>query len=232
MFFKGYWWLDDAPLHKKSRQEDNSTTDTCTNNKNGGDAKDTAIPSDVFFRKASELKPLKRLNHNSDISTYFKRKDKSTGMKTLDHFIHKDSASSTKCSRLKLNTQTVCKDNHDRRRSGEGSSHGNHGNVSPGDPAGVKDVANVVVKYLSPYLKQGSIVSKVTSMTRLWFASAGFVPTQKKPREGWGKLGRTLAPPSHPTSHFVWLRCCIKQMNTLFVEYLYIPNKTRSLRVF
>ena len=33
--------------------------------------------------------------------------------------------------------------------------------TSPGDSAGVKDVANVVVKYLSPYLKQGSNVSKV-----------------------------------------------------------------------
>ncbi|XP_078346512.1 ATP-dependent DNA helicase Q5-like [Oculina patagonica] len=81
-------------------------------------------------------------------------------MKTLDNFIDKDSPSSTKCSRSKVNTQTVSKDNHDRRRSGEGLSHGSHGNVSPGDPAGVKDVANVVVKYLSPYLKQGSIVSK------------------------------------------------------------------------
>ena len=43
----------------------------------------------------------------------------------------------------------------------EGSSGGNLGNISPGDSAGVKDVANVVVKYPSPYLKQGSNVSKV-----------------------------------------------------------------------
>ena len=43
----------------------------------------------------------------------------------------------------------------------EGSSDGNIGNISPGDSAGVKDVANVVVKNLSLYLKQGSIVSKV-----------------------------------------------------------------------
>ena len=40
-------------------------------------------------------------------------------------------------------------------------SNSHHGNVSPGDHAGVKDVANVVVKYLSPHLKEGAIVSKV-----------------------------------------------------------------------
>lgn len=128
--------------------------------------KNKAFPSEVSFKKASELKPLKRLNHKLDNSNPFKLKEKSTRMTTLDTFMHKDSLSSTKCSRLKLSTQTVGNDNYDRRRAGEGSSHGSHGNISPGDPAGVKDVANVVVKYLSPYLKQGSIVSKVTGLTQ------------------------------------------------------------------
>lgn len=161
---KDFWGLDDLPHRKKTRLEDDPTAATCTNSNIEGNVKDTATPNDVFFRKASDLKPLKRLKHNLDIHTSCKLKYNSAAIKTLDNNSRKDSQSGNKCSRLKQNTQTVSTDMHETRGPGEGSSHGNHGNVSPGDPVDVKNVANVVVKYLSPYLKQGSIVSKVTGI--------------------------------------------------------------------
>lgn len=154
-----FWWLDDVPLHKKSRLKDHPTSDACTNSNVGSDVKDAVIPNEIFgFRKASDLKPLKQLKNNLDRRTTVKLKPiKSV---SLDNYSQKDGQSSIKCAPLKLNTQTVSKDVHDRKKSGERSSLGDHDNASPGDPVGVKDVANVVVKYLSPYLKQGSIVSK------------------------------------------------------------------------
>lgn len=159
---KEFWWLDDVPLYKKSRSEDNPTKDACTISKVGSDVEEAVIPNEVYgFRKASELKPLKHLKTNLDRRTTVKLNP----IKSLDIYSNKDSQSSIKCPRLKRNTQTANKDVHDRRNTGERSSLGDHGNASPGDPVGVKDVANVVVKYLSPYLKQGSIVSKVTVKT-------------------------------------------------------------------
>lgn len=152
---KEFWWLDDVPLYKKSRSEDNPSKDACTISKVGSDVKEAVIPSEVYgFRKASELKPLKHLKTNLDRRTTVKLNP----IKSLDNDSNKDGQSS-------INTQTTNKDVHDRRKTGERSSLGDHGNASPGDPVGVKDVANVVVKYLSPYLKQGSIVSKVTGKT-------------------------------------------------------------------
>lgn len=159
--------MDDLPHRKKTRLEDDPTAATCTNSNIEGNVKDTATPNDMFFRKASDLKPLKRLKHNLDIHTSCKLKCNSAAIKTLDNNSRKDSQSWNKCSRLKQNTQTVSTDMHETRGPGDGSSHGNHGNVSPGDPVDVKNVANVVVKYLSPYLKQGSIVSKVTGINRM-----------------------------------------------------------------
>ena len=80
-------------------------------------------------------------------------------------------------------------DSREKKRSGNGSSGSNLGNISPGDSAG-EDVANVVVKYLSPYLKQGSVVSKVRTtyqtnrtcestteeVTFGWYINSGFHP--------------------------------------------------------
>lgn len=158
--------MDDAPLHKKSRLEDHPTIDACTNSTVDSDAKDTVIPNETFgFRKASDLKPLKQLKNNLDRRTTVKLKPiKSV---SLDNYLQKDGQSYIKCSPLSLNTQTLSEDIHDRKRSGARSSLGDHDNASPGDPVGVKDVANVVVKYLSPYLKQGFIVSKVTDMAQM-----------------------------------------------------------------
>ena len=169
---KGFWWLDDVPLHKKSRLEDHPTIDACTNSNVESDVKDAAIPSEAFgFREASDLKPLKQLKNNLDRRTTVKLKPiKSV---SLDNYSEKDGQSSSKCSPLKLDTQTLSKDIHDRKTFGERSSLGDHYNTSPGDPVGVKDVANVVVKYLSPYLKQGFIVSKVTDMTQFRILGIG-----------------------------------------------------------
>lgn len=166
--------MDDVPLQKKSRLEDHPAKDACTNRDVKSDVKaGTVIPSEVSgFRKASDLKPLKQVKNNFDRRTTVKLKPiKSI---SLDNYSQKDGQSSIKCSSLKLNTQTLSKDVHDRKKSGEKSSLGDHGNASPGVPAGVKDVAHVVVKYLSPYLKQGSIVSKVTDMTQTLIGACGF----------------------------------------------------------
>lgn len=156
--------MDDVPLKKKSRLEDHSAKDACTNSNVESDVKDTVTPREVSgFRKASDLKPLKPVKNNLDRRTTVKLKPiKSI---SLDNYPQKDGQSSIKCSPLKLNTQTVSKDVHDRKKSGEKSSLGDHGN---------KDVANVVVKYLSPYLKQGSIVSKVTDTTQTLICVCGF----------------------------------------------------------
>ena len=109
-----------------------------------------------FFTKASELKPLKPIRATSSDSRRHKDNllaghKSSSSTQKIDQWLNKCSTS-----------QSIGhKDSREKKRSGEGSSGGNLGNISPGDSAGVKDVANVVVKYLSPYLKQGSIVSKV-----------------------------------------------------------------------
>lgn len=165
--------MDDVPLQKKSRLEDHPTIDACSNSNVESDVKDTVTPSEVSaFRKASDLKPLKQLKNNLDRRTTLKLKPiKSI---SLDNSSQKDGQSSITFSPLKRNTQTVSKHVHDRKNSGEKSSLGDRGNASPGDPVGVKDVANVVVKYLSPYLKQGSIVSKVTDTTQTLIYACGF----------------------------------------------------------
>ena len=164
------------------------------NSKVESDVRNAAIPSEVYgFRKASDLKPLKRLKSNLDRRITVKLKPiKSI---SLDNYSEKDSQSSIKCSSLKVDAQTVSKDVHDRKKSGERSSLGDHDNAYPGDPVGVKDVANVVVKYLSPYLKQGSIVSKVTVTTET-------LNLCRKPREDCGEVGRTHARPSYLAKTF------------------------------
>lgn len=206
--------MDNAPLHKKSRLDDNPTIDACTNSKAGSDVKDAVIPSEVFgFRKASDLKPLKHLKNNLDRSTTVKLK----AIKSLDNYSHKDGQSSIKCSQLNLNTQTASKDIHDKRRSGERSSLGDHDNASPGDPAGVKDVANVVVKYLSPYLKQGSIVSKVTDTTQ---TLALVFRVENRERIGV-RLEELKLVPVISRTRFCRLRCWIKQKNELFRADMY-----------
>ena len=181
---KGFWWLDDVPLQKKSRLEDHPAIDGYTNSNVESDVKDTVTPSEVSgFRKASGLKPLKQLKNNLDRRTTLKLKPiKSI---SLDKSSQKDGQSSIKFSPLKPNTQTVSKHVHDRKNSGEKSSLGDRGNASPGDPVGVKDVANVVVKYLSPYLKQGSIVSKVTDTIQTLICACGFCVETVRGL-GWG----------------------------------------------
>lgn len=144
---KGFWWLEeDLSANTKTKPEENLKT--------GSDMTNTKTSSEVFFRKASELKPLKRLNHTLDTGASHKLKDDSRANHRRGTHPHGEGNSWNKNSTTKPNS-------HPRRRSSEGSSISHHGNTSPGDSAGVKDVANVVVKYLSPQLKQGSIVSKV-----------------------------------------------------------------------
>ena len=202
--------MDDVPLHKKSRLEDNTAKDTCTNSKLGSDVKEAVIPSKVFgFRKASELKPLKQLKDNLDRRTSVKLK----AVKPLANYAHKDGQSLVKCSQLTLNTQTASKDIHDRRKPCERSSLGDHDTASPGDPVGVKDVANVVVKYLSPYLKQGSIVSKVTGTYACTCGlKSGFVYRARIRL----RLEELKLVPVISRTRFSLLRCCIKQRNELF----------------
>lgn len=117
--------------------------------------------SEASFKKVSELKPLKRVKQTLNTRASSKLKDSLTEGQKRGSSSHKEGDRVSESSTSKPTTRTGRKGIHERGRSGEGSSHGHHGNMSPGDPAGVKDVADVVVKYLSPHLKQGAIVSKV-----------------------------------------------------------------------
>ena len=139
-----------------SKSKSNKNLNPGKHSKRASDMKETRNAGVGFFTKASELKPLKPIRDTSRESRRHKdnllagHKSGSSRQK-IDQWLNKCSTS-----------QSIGhKDIREKKRSGEGSSGGNLGNISPGDSAGVKDVANVVVKYLSPYLKQGSIVSKV-----------------------------------------------------------------------
>lgn len=147
---EGFWWLEDSPLRKKTRLEDNHS-------KHRSKTGNAAISSDVFFSKASELKPLKRVSNGASCKL---NDTNSVTWQMLESYSPKDRQSLSIGPSLKTNTTASNNGVHQRRRSDDGSPLCIHGNVSPGDSAGVKDVANVVVKYLSPYLKQGSIASK------------------------------------------------------------------------
>lgn len=152
IFEKGFWWLEDSPLRKKTRLEDNHS-------EHRSKTENAATSSDVFFSKASELKPLKRVSKSAS----FKLNDtNSVPWQMLESCSPKDRLSLNIRPSLKTNI-TASNEGVLQKGSSDGSPLGIHGNVSPGDSVGVKDVANVVVKYLSPYLKQGSITSKVSS---------------------------------------------------------------------
>ena len=152
IFEKGFWWLEDSPLRKKTRLEDNHS-------EHRSKTENAATSSDVFFSKASELKPLKRVSKSAS----FKLNDtNSVPWQMLESCSPKDKLLLNIRPSLKTNT-TASNEGVHQKGSSDGSPLGIHGNVSPGDSVGVKDVANVVVKYLSPYLKQGSITSKVSS---------------------------------------------------------------------
>ena len=107
------------------------------------------------------MKPLKHVNKTQNSGSPFQLKNNvpvdqkwgSHSFKEGDHL--KQSLSSD------ISTHFGREGKRERRKSIEMLSNSHHGNVSPGDHAGVKDVANVVVKYLSPHLKEGAIVSKV-----------------------------------------------------------------------
>ena len=139
-----------------SKSKSNKNLNPGKHSKRVSDMKETRKEGVGFFTKASELKPFKPIRDTSRESRRHKdnllagHKSGSSRQK-LDQWLNKCSTSKS----------IVHKDSREKKRSGEGSSGGNLGNISPGDSAGVKDVANVVVKYLFPYLKQGSIVSKV-----------------------------------------------------------------------
>ncbi|XP_066020993.1 ATP-dependent DNA helicase Q5 isoform X2 [Pocillopora verrucosa] len=146
---EGFWWLEDSPLRKKTRLEDNHS-------EHRSKTENAATSSDVFFSKASELKPLKRVSKSAS----FKLNDtNSVPWQMLESCSPKDRLPLNIRPSLKTNT-TASNEGVHQKGSSDGSPLGIHGNVSPGDSVGVKDVANVVVKYLSPYLKQGSITSK------------------------------------------------------------------------
>lgn len=145
---KGFWWLEDeCSVRKKSKLEDNLGI--------GNDTTNTKAPTEVSLKKAPALKPLKRVNQTLNTAASQTPPSKSD---KKNHHMNESTASEP-------NTQTGRNGIPERRRSAEGSSNGHPGNVSPGDTAGVKDVANVVVKYLNPHLKTGSIVSKVTILS-------------------------------------------------------------------
>ncbi|CAH3148738.1 unnamed protein product [Porites evermanni] len=153
---QGFWWLEEDPVDgKMSKSKSNKNLNPGKHSKRVSDMKETRNEGVGFFTKASELKPFKPIRDTSRESRRHKdnllagHKSGSSRQK-IDQWLNKCSTS-----------QSIGhKDSREKKRSGEGSSGGNLGNISPGDSAGVKDVANVVVKYLSPYLKQGSIVSK------------------------------------------------------------------------
>ena len=113
----------------------------------------------VSLPRRQELKPLKPIRDTSSESRRHKDNllagHKSGGSRQkIDQWLNECSTS-----------QSIgYKNSREKKGSADGSSGGNLGNISPGDSAGVKDVANVVVKHLSLYLKQGSYVSKVRTV--------------------------------------------------------------------
>ncbi|XP_044175521.1 ATP-dependent DNA helicase Q5-like isoform X4 [Acropora millepora] len=142
---EGFWWLENEGK---------------SNSGNGNKQPNTRKTSDSFSKKTGELKPLKHVNKTQNSGSPFQLKNNvpvdqkwgSHSFKEGDHL--KQSLSSD------ISTHFGREGKRERRKSIEMLSNSHHGNVSPGDHAGVKDVANVVVKYLSPHLKEGAIVSK------------------------------------------------------------------------
>ncbi|XP_044175581.1 ATP-dependent DNA helicase Q5-like isoform X5 [Acropora millepora] len=142
---EGFWWLENEGK---------------SNSGNGNKQPNTRKTSDSSSKKTGELKPLKHVNKTQNSGSPFQLKNNvpvdqkwgSHSFKEGDHL--KQSLSSD------ISTHFGREGKRERRKSIEMLSNSHHGNVSPGDHAGVKDVANVVVKYLSPHLKEGAIVSK------------------------------------------------------------------------
>ena len=139
-----------------SKSKSNKNLNPGKHSKSVGNMRETKSAGVGFFTKASELKPLKPIRDTSSESRRHK-----------DNLLagHKSGSSRQKIDQW-LNKSFTSqplehKDSRRKKGSGEGSSGSNFGNISPGDSAGVKDVANVVVKCLSPYPEHGSIVSKV-----------------------------------------------------------------------
>jgi len=142
---EGFWWLENEGKR---------------NSGNGNKQPNTRKTSDSSSKKTGELKPLKHVNKTQNSGSPFQLKNNvpvdqkwgSHSFKEGDHL--KQSLSSD------ISTRFGREGKRERRKSIEVSPNSHHGNVSSGDHAGVKDVANVVVKYLSPHLKEGAIVSK------------------------------------------------------------------------
>ena len=125
-------------------------------NKSVGNTTETKGAGVGFFTKASEVKPLKPIRDTSSESRRHKdnllagHKSGSSRQK-IDQWLNKSFASKP------LEDKDIC----EKKGPSESQSGGDLGNISPDDSASVKDVANVVVKYLFPYLKKGSNVSNV-----------------------------------------------------------------------
>ena len=125
-------------------------------NKSVGNMTETKGARVGFFTQASELKPLKPIRNTSSESHRHKdnllagHKSGSSRQK-IDQWLNKSFASKP------LEDKDIC----EKKGPSESQSGGDLGNISPDDSASVKDVANVVVKYLFPYLKKGSNVSNV-----------------------------------------------------------------------
>ena len=181
-----FWWLEEDPSDgRMSKSKSNKNLNPGKHRKRASDMKETRNAGVGFFTKASELKPLKPIRDTPSESRRHKdnllagHKSGSSRQK-IDQWLNKSFASKP------LEDKDIC----EKKGPSEGQSGGNLGNISPGDSAGVKDVANVVVKYLSPYLKQGSIVSKVRTtyqtnrtcestteeVTFGWYINLGFHP--------------------------------------------------------
>lgn len=147
MQLQGFWWLEDEGKG---------------NSGNGNELPNTRKTSDSSSKKTGEsLKPLKHVNKTQNSGSPFKLKNNVPGDQKWGSHSLKEGDYTKQSLSSDIRAHFGREGTHERMKSIEMSSNSHHGNVSPGDHTGVKDVANVVVKYLSPYLKQGSIVSKV-----------------------------------------------------------------------
>ena len=117
--------------------------------------------SDITSRKTWELKPLKHVNKTRITSSPFDLTNSPAATKKRGSHSLKQIDKGSESLLSNVRAHFAREGTNERKGPAEGSSYAHQGNMSPGDPVGVKDVANVVVKYLSPHLKQGLIVSKV-----------------------------------------------------------------------
>ncbi|XP_068695745.1 ATP-dependent DNA helicase Q5-like isoform X2 [Montipora foliosa] len=150
---EGFWWLEDELCSgKKSKMKDDLES--------GNAQANARTTSDITSRKPWELKPLKHVNKTRITSSPFELTNSPAAAKKRGSHSLKQIDKGSESLLSNVRAHFAREGTNERKGPAEGSSHAHQGNMSPGDPVGVKDVANVVVKYLSPHLKKGLIVSK------------------------------------------------------------------------